>query len=85
MATKIIMAVLGVLSIAVVFSITKSKKPVITAAKSAFSGVAALMLVNMTSVATGCYIAVNQLTVFTATVFSLPGVIGLVLLDLVFM
>lgn len=84
MAAKILMFVLCLLSLIVIYSFGKSKKPVATAAKSAFCGICALLLVNLTSVATGCYIAVNHFTAFVSTVLSLPGVIGLVLLNLVF-
>ncbi|MBR2027623.1 MAG: pro-sigmaK processing inhibitor BofA family protein [Oscillospiraceae bacterium] len=84
MAAKILMTALCILSLAVVYMFTKSRKPLLTAAKSAVCGIAALMLVNITSASTGCYIAVNHFTAFVATVLSLPGVIGLVLLNLVF-
>lgn len=85
MATKILMTALCVMSLAVMYTFTKTKRPVITAAKSAACGVSALLLVNLTSAATGCYIAVNHFTAFVATVLSLPGVVGLVLLNLVFL
>lgn len=84
MAAKILMWILCGLSLCVVYMFSKSKKPLITAAKSALCGVCALMLVNLTSAATGCYIAVNHFTAFVSTVLSLPGVVGLVLLNLVF-
>ena len=84
MASKILMIIVFSMSAFVVYAISKSRKPFLTAAKSVLCGISALMLVNITSVATGCYIAVNYFTAFITTVFSLPGVIGLVLLNLVF-
>ncbi|MBP1551265.1 MAG: pro-sigmaK processing inhibitor BofA family protein [Oscillospiraceae bacterium] len=45
---------------------------------------AMVMLVNLTAKATGCYIAINYLTVAAATVLSLPGVIGMLLLNIIF-
>ena len=84
MATKILAAILAVSGIAVIYSFTKAKRPVLTALKSAVSGISAMLLVNLVSAATGCYIAVNFFTVFIATVLSLPGVVGLLLLNVVF-
>ncbi|MBQ7283409.1 MAG: pro-sigmaK processing inhibitor BofA family protein [Oscillospiraceae bacterium] len=84
MAAKILMIALCAMSLMVIYAFTKSKQPLLTAAKSAGCGVSALLLVNLTSAATGCYIAVNHFTVFISTVLSLPGVVGLVLLNLVF-
>ena len=84
MAAKILMSTLCILSLVVIYMFSKCKKPFLTAAKSAACGISALMLVNITSAATGCYIAVNHFTAFVATVLSLPGVVGLVLLNLVF-
>ena len=84
MAARILMIALAVMSMCVIYMFTKCRKPLLTAAKSAVCGISALMLVNITSAATGCYIAVNHFTAFVATVLSLPGVVGLVLLNLVF-
>ena len=84
MAAKILMITLCVLSFVVIYMFSKCKKPFLTTARSAVCGISALMLVNITSAATGCYIAVNHFTAFVATVLSLPGVVGLVLLNLVF-
>lgn len=68
----------------IIYTFTKAKHPVITAVKSAMCGVSALILVNITSAATGCYIAVNFFTVFVVTFLSLPGVIGLIILNIIF-
>ena len=84
MVAKILAVILLVSGTAVMYAFTKAKHPVITAFKSALCGVSAMLLVILTSAATGCYIAVNSFTVFIATVMSLPGVIGLLLLNIVF-
>jgi pro-sigmaK processing inhibitor BofA len=84
MAAKILMIALCTLSLGVVYAFTRCRKPMLTAAKSSVCGIVALLLVNLTSASTGCYIAVNHFTSFVATVLSLPGVVGLVLLNLVF-
>ena len=84
MAAKILMIILVIMFFAVITAFAKTKNPLKSVLKSAGSGVCALLLVNLTAVSTGCYIAINHFTVFVATVLSLPGVIGLVLLNLVF-
>lgn len=67
-----------------IYTFTKAKHPVITAIKSAVCGISALMLVNITSAATGCYIAVNYFTAFVVTFLSLPGVVGMLILNIIF-
>lgn len=69
---------------AVCFALCKTAKPLLTAAKSAGSGLARLLLVNLTSGYTGCYIALNFATVFIATVLSVPGVVGMLFMKLLF-
>lgn len=64
------------------YGFSRSISPIWTAVKSAVSGIAALLLVNMTSVYTGCYIAINPRTVFVSTVLSLPGVFSLLVMKL---
>lgn len=84
MVTKILATILFISAFAVIYTFTKAKKPVITAFKSALCGISAMLFVNLVSASTGCYIAVNCFTVFIATVLSLPGVVGLLLLNIVF-
>lgn len=68
----------------VVWGFTKCEKPFLTALKSAITGVGSLLLVNLVSGFTGCYIAVNYYTAFIATVLSLPGVCALLIMRLLF-
>lgn len=84
MVTTVLGIILAISAAVVIFAFTKAKYPVLTAFKSAMCGICAMLLVNLTSAATGCYIAVNTFTVFIATVLSLPGVVGLLLLNIVF-
>ena len=84
MVTNILAAILIFSGIAVIFAFTKERHPVLTAARSAACGISAMMLVNITSAATGCYIAVNCFTVFVATFLSLPGVVGMLFLNLIY-
>ena len=84
MSSFFIAVLLMISAAAVIYTFTKAKKPVLTAFKSALCGIAALLTVNVTSAATGCYIAVNFLTVSVATFMSLPGVIALVICNILF-
>lgn len=79
----LIIAALIVLA-AVSYGFSKSEKPVLFALKSAVTGISALLFVNITSNFTGCYIAVNYYTAFMATVLSLPGVISLLIVNIIF-
>ncbi len=76
------LAMLILVAMAVAFS--KTAHPYFTALKSAVSGLSALLLVNLVSGATGCYIAINTATVFIATVLSLPGVVALLVMKIIF-
>lgn len=84
MVTKILASILALSGIVIIYSFTKAKRPVITAFKSAVCGVSAMLLINLTAAVTGCYIAVNYFTVFIATVLSLPGVVALLFLNIVY-
>lgn len=84
MQYKFIAAVAVIAAAVVIYAITKTRHPLRTAFKSAMGGTAALLLVNLTAKATGCYIAINYFTVAVATVLSLPGVIGMLFLNIIF-
>ena len=84
MNTTLLLIIAAVTAVAVIYAISKTKHPLITAFKSAMCGTAALLFVNLTAKATGCYIAVNVFTVFVSTFLSLPGVVGMLLLNIVF-
>ncbi len=60
------------------------KYPVLSAAKSAVNGIGAMLLINLVSGYTGCYIRVNTATVFVSSVLSLPGVLRLLLLKIIY-
>ena len=66
------------------FGYSRCRHPVITAAKNSISGVSAMLLVNILSGYTGCYIAINAATVFVASVLSLPGVVCLLIMKIIF-
>lgn len=84
MQNTFIAAAAVVSAVLVTYAIAKTKHPLYTALKSAMGGIAALLFVNLTAKATGCYIAINFFTMATATFLSLPGVIGMLILNIVF-
>ena len=72
------------ISAGVVYGMARTQHPYLTAVKSAVSGVGALLLINTVSGSTGCYIPINSATVFMSTVLSLPGVLALLVMKIIF-
>ncbi|MEG1894795.1 MAG: pro-sigmaK processing inhibitor BofA family protein [Oscillospiraceae bacterium] len=70
--------------VGVSYSFTRAAHPILSAIKSALCGIGTLMLVNVTAGATSCYIAVNLFTAFVACVLSVPGVIAMLFLNIIF-
>ena len=68
----------------VAFAYSKTRHPYMTALKNSAGGLCALLLVNLVSGRTGCYIAINRGTIFMSTVLSIPGVISLLAMKLIF-
>ncbi len=62
----------------------KSKRTFKTLAFNAFLGISILLIFNLTSKLTHIEIFVNKLTVITASVFGIPGVLALLLLNMIF-
>ena len=52
---------------------------------NALIGIIAVVVVNVTSKYTNCYIPINLYTVFFPSSFGIPAVIGLILLKLIFL
>ena len=50
-------------------------------AMSALFGLAALFLINMTSIYTGIYLAVSKLSLLVSAVLGIPGVITMIILN----
>lgn len=81
----IILAVMGSAAVlAVAVYISKDKHPVLKAFSGAVCGIGALCAVNILSAYTCVSIALNYITVPVSVVLSVPGVILLLLLRLVF-
>ncbi|MBQ3588285.1 MAG: pro-sigmaK processing inhibitor BofA family protein [Oscillospiraceae bacterium] len=74
----------AVIFTAVTLGFCRCRHPLLAAARSAVSGLSAMLLVNLTSAYTGCYIAVNTATVFVSTVLSLPGVLCLLIMKIIY-
>ncbi len=80
----LIIVLMALVLILMTYLISKTRKPALTALKSSGIGIASLLLINLTSSFTGCYIMINTYSAFIASVLSLPGVIALVFMRLVF-
>lgn len=70
--------------ITVTWAFSKTKHPLINAAKSAASGIGSMLFINVLSGYTGCYIAINPRTVFISATLSLPGVLSLLVMKIIF-
>ena len=71
-------------AVCVLWWMVKSEKGATSFALSALQGLAAMFAVNLTGLITGVTIAVNWYTIATFIVLGLPGVIGAVVLDMLF-
>ncbi len=74
----------GVILACVSYGYSRCRHPFITAARNSISGLGAMLLVNLLSGHTGCYIAVNTATVFVSSVLSLPGVVCLLIMKIIY-
>lgn len=71
-------------AVCVLWWMVKSEKGATSFVLSALQGIAAMFAVNLTGLVTGVTIAVNWYTIATFIVLGLPGVIGAVVLDMIF-
>ena len=62
----------------------KSEKGGISFIKSAFQGLAGMFAVNLIGMVTGVTIAVNWYSIISFIILGLPGVIGALMLNLIF-
>ncbi len=74
----------AVMLVCVSYGYSRCRHPFIAAARNSISGLGAMLLVNILSGHTGCYIAVNAATVFVSTVLSLPGVVCLLIMKIIY-
>lgn len=71
-------------TICVLWWMIKSEKGGISFIKSAFQGLAGLFAVNLAGMVTGVTIAVNWYSIASFIILGLPGVIGALILNLIF-
>ena len=71
-------------SVIVLWWMIKNEKGGITFIKSAFQGLAGMCAVNLLGMVTGVTIAVNWYSIVSFIILGLPGVIGALMLNLIF-
>ena len=77
------LSVLSLTALIILIFFIKSRKPVKALILNAFSGIITLILINLTTRFTGIHIPVNWWSVTTSAGLGLPGVIGLILLQII--
>ncbi len=75
---------LGIGAIAVAAAAVTSKRGFSSLLLSALQGIAALFAVNLAGMATGVCLAVNLYSISAAAVLGMPGVIGMLLTNIIF-
>ncbi len=84
-AMLIVIIIFGLLCfVCVCKAVKKSEKPLKTAFLSASCGICALCAVNFLALYTGVSISVNFFTSFVSVVLGAPGVICILLLNMIF-
>ncbi len=80
----ILTAILVISTLLVIAVLAKSKNTARQTVFSAACGICSLGTINLLSAVTGLSITVNYLTCFIAAVLSIPGVVLMVVLELLF-
>ncbi len=71
-------------TVCVLWWMIKNERGGITFIKSAFQGLAGMFAVNLLGMVTGVTIAVNWYSIVSFIILGLPGVIGALMLNLIF-
>ena len=71
-------------SVVVLWWMIKNEKGGMTFIKSAFQGLAGMFAVNLIGMVTGVTISVNWYSIVSFIILGLPGVIGALMLNLIF-
>ncbi len=71
-------------TVVVLWWMIKNEKGGMTFIKSAFQGLAGMFAVNLLGMVTGVTIAVNWYSMLSFVILGLPGVIGALMLNLIF-
>ena len=77
-------AVLGIVAIAVLVALIRSRRPIRAIAGSGAQGLCALAAVNIAGIFTGISLGLNFFSLVTCTVLGVPGVIALLVLKTIF-
>ncbi len=81
-AAFVLMAVIS--TVVVLWWMIKTENGGISFMKSAFQGIAGMCAVNLLGMVTGVTIAVNWYSIISFLILGLPGVIGALMLNLIF-
>ena len=82
--TASLWAIAAIVSLAVLWALFKSDRPVHTFFSSGLQGLGALVAVNVAGAFTGVCMSLNLLTLVCSVVLGIPGVIMTVLLKTIF-
>ncbi len=85
MSNIILIAILAVGIVIICYAFSKEKKFLLKALASAMCGIGTLGAVNLFCSYTGVFIALNYFSALIAVVFSVPGVIMLLVLRMYFL
>lgn len=81
----IIISVLAITALIILFFAIKSRKFIRTLLLNAFLGIIAIIVINLTKKFSGVYIPVNYWTLGIGGALGLPGVVGILLSNFIFM
>ena len=81
----IIISVLAITALIILFFAIKSRKFIRTLLLNAFLGIIAIIVINLTKKFSGVYIPVNYWTFGIGGALGLPGVVGILLSNFIFM
>ena len=80
----ILISVLILSELIIIYFAIKSKKFLRTLFLNAFLGIIAIIIVNLTKKYSGVYIPVNYYTLGIGSILSIPGVIGILICNFIF-
>lgn len=75
--------IISFFALAILFFALKSRRPLRFLLLNAIIGIIAMIVVNTASQFTGVYIPVNRFSVSGVSVFGVPAVIGLIILQII--
>ena len=76
--------VCGIVAIAILVALIRSRRPIRTLAGSGAQGLCALAAVNIAGIFTGISLGLNLISLVTCVVLGVPGVVALLILKTIF-